>query len=140
MANILLRDCDGCGGHRDDMPIVEGVCENCDFKCPHCPCRWVRIATHMFEFVEHTFGHENIAFADGRNGETGTIHPRHVRFALYQEYIHLYHGFLGRGIRRDPPQCVKEAIYNEYPNPETRNELDSTATARTEIELCTLIL
>jgi hypothetical protein len=77
----------------------------------------------MFEFVEHTFGHENIAFADGRNGETGTIHPRHVRFALYQEYIHLYHGFLGRGIRRDPPQCVKEAIYNEYPNPENEKRV-----------------
>jgi hypothetical protein len=34
-----------------------------------------------------------------------------VRFALYQRYIHLYYGFLGCGIRRNPPKCVKEAIY-----------------------------
>jgi Fe-S-cluster formation regulator IscX/YfhJ len=70
----------------------------------------------MFQFVEDTFGHENIAFPDSRNGETGTIHPREVRFTLYQEYIHFYYGFLGHGIHRDPPKCVKEAIYDAYPN------------------------
>jgi hypothetical protein len=30
----LLRDCDSCGCHRNNMPIVEGVCEKCNFKCP----------------------------------------------------------------------------------------------------------
>jgi hypothetical protein len=118
MANLLLRDCDSCGGHHDEMPIVEGVCESCDFKCPHCPCHWVAIANHAFDFVEHTFAHDNIAFPDGRNGETGRIHPCEVRFALYQEYIQLYYGVLGHGIHCDPPQCVKEAIYKEYPNPD----------------------
>ena len=122
MAN-LLRDCDSCGRHHDDMLIIEGVCESCDFECPHCPCRWVRIANDMFEFVEHTFGHKNIAFSDGRNGETGKIHPREVRFSLYQQYIHLYYGFLGRGIRRNPPKCVKEAIYREYPNPDNEERV-----------------
>jgi hypothetical protein len=76
----------------------------------------------MFDFVEHTFGHENIAFSDGRNSETGTIHPRQVRFALYQEYIRLYYGVLGRGIRRNPPTCVKDGIYDEYPNPDDNEE------------------
>jgi hypothetical protein len=123
MANRLLRDCDSCERCRDEMTIVEGVCERCDFKCPHCPCRWVMIANDMFEFVEDTFGHESIAFPDGQNGETGTIHPREVRFALYQKYIHFYYGFLGHGIRRDPPQCVKEAIYEEYPNPDNEKRV-----------------
>jgi hypothetical protein len=77
----------------------------------------------MFEFVEDTFGHESIAFPDGRNGETGTIHPREVRFALYQKCIHFFYGFLGRGICRDPPQCVKEAIYEEYPNPDNEKRV-----------------
>ncbi len=36
----------------------------------------------MFDFVEDTFGHENIAFPDGRNRETGTIHPRKVRILI----------------------------------------------------------
>jgi hypothetical protein len=40
-----------------------------------------------------------------------------VRFTLYQEYIHFYYGFLGHeDIHRDPPKCVKEAIYDAYPN------------------------
>jgi hypothetical protein len=71
----------------------------------------------MFAFVEDNFGHENIAFPDGRNREAGTIHPREVRFALYQEYTRLYYGFLGSGNRRDPPNCVKDEIYRAYPNP-----------------------
>jgi hypothetical protein len=116
--NLLLRDCDICWARRNDMPIVEGVCERCNFKCPRCPCRWVVIANLMFAFVEDKYGHHNIAFADGRNGETGTIQPRQVRFALYREYIHMYYGHLGHDNRRDPPKCVKDAIYHEYPNPE----------------------
>jgi hypothetical protein len=73
----------------------------------------------MFDFVEHTFGHKNIA----RNSESGTIHPSEVRFALYREYIRLYYGVLGHGIRRNPPAFVKDAIYEEYPNPDNKDRV-----------------
>lgn len=110
--------CESCAMERANMDIVEGVCESCNFQCTTCPCRWVSFAPQLFEYVEQTYGHDNIDYPDGRNGAEATVSTAEVRYALYRQVTRITYGYLGRGVRRLLPPCVHNGIKEEYPDEE----------------------
>lgn len=110
------NDCDDCATLRAELPNNDAFCESCDGGCLRCGCRWVFVRDELLQHADDTWG-DDINFPDGRN-PGATVSTRQVRFALYQHYVFLVYGHLGPGIRKDPPKCVKEAIYDEFPNPD----------------------
>ena len=92
------------------MVVVEGVCESNDFGCSSCPCRWDGVAPQLFHLVEEEFGHSNINFSDGCNGENQNLETVRVRFRLYCEYTCIAFGFAPR--QEHLPQAP--TVYGEW--------------------------
>ena len=76
--------------------------------CPSCgesisECMWVQSCEFIHDCAEE------LKFIDESNGTK--------RKLLYRQYILHTEGYLGRGVRVNPPECVKRGIRALFPDP-----------------------
>lgn len=90
-------------------------CEQCDFKCLECPCRWKLVEDSLVETAIQEFG-AAIDYPDGRN-PNASVSTSTVRKRCYRAYSAISRGFMGKGNRVKPPSCVQAGLGERFPNP-----------------------
>ncbi len=83
-------------------------CSDDSVVCPVCggsPCDWIKYQADILQ------AYEGMAVADGT--------PNHlIRKAMYQFYIYMKYGNLGKGNRIPIEQCVVDNIREQWPEPD----------------------
>jgi len=105
------------GGTLLDKHSSAGSSMEVCFICGGTPCEWDEYGAEMLENLEATYPKDD----QGQHIDPSTGLPvplNTVRFALYQSFIYLKYGHLGRFNRIPLPQCIEDKIKETYPDPD----------------------
>ena len=91
--------------HIMNAQVENNIGKYCHF-CEDHPCLW---SQHRHEILESV---QAWAMTLDKNPSNRFICNR-----CYIIFTNLHHGVLGNGVRVDPPQCVKDGIRREFPDP-----------------------